>query len=287
MSKAFASLPIQVGIPPEEETEAEGIDRSLEIQMADELNLDSEGKPKSEFFFGDYAYFRVIASDRETPYMVETNWGTLFKHAAEATFDTEQSVTFAKTRTGSLTYPPAPNTAPSYRWIGKQPPGVAVTFSGQDVKLSADAIGVLQISYKAVCDIWYLWVRYPFIGEVTYDGLSEETEEGTVTHPLTVSIVVASQEEASASTSVSYKAEGDGGTAEEYEALVVMQCSGDPVDGAKVYFRGEEYTVGADGLCNFGLLSPGTYAVAVSYEGQTHNYSFTVGTPEDEADDGE
>lgn len=296
MSKAFGSLQISVGIVPEEtETDSE---KSVELQLADELNLDSGGKAKTEFVFGDKAYIRAIVSDRELPYTMESNYAyTLTKVTDGADFWTEETFTFVKTAEATLKYPPA-NMTPEYEWVGKAP-SVNVLFAGKEVKLSAPVIGVLQVRYRALCDIWALWVRYPFEGKVTYDGLTETDENGVeTTHPATTSIVVLSQEvpdtekdkdkdpkdnDLLASLEVTYKAEEDSaGESEAYDCQVVMQCSGDPIANATVYFHGQSFVTGVDGLCDLGSLAPGTYSASVEYEGTTTNYNFTIGTEEEE-----
>jgi hypothetical protein len=281
MSKAFASLQISVGVVPGEE-EAETAEKSAALELADELNLDSEGKAKTEFIFGDKAYIRAIVSDRELPYTMESNYAyTLTKITDEADFWTEETFTFVKTQETTLKYAPA-NMTPQYEWVGKAP-GVSVVFSGKEIRLSAPAIGVLQVRYRALCDIWALWVRYPFVGTVTYDGLTETDENGVeTTHPATTSIVVLSQEDLIASLEVTYKAEeNSAGETEAYDCQVVMQCSGDPIANATVYFQGQSFVTGVDGLCDLGSLAPGTYSATVEYEGTTTNYNFTIGTEEE------
>jgi hypothetical protein len=116
------------------------------MELDDELNTpDGETEPKTRFPFGEPVYFIVFYTDNIESVSVVASEGAVSGVGLRSIEKTED-ITFAGTKTGSISLPASGGVSAQWRGAGSSP---AVSVSGTNIVLNRDAIGILTVTYTA------------------------------------------------------------------------------------------------------------------------------------------
>jgi len=114
------------------------------------IALDSEkNKDKTVFGFDESVFFYVISN---VEYKVGQSAGETFQAFETLELTLTEYVTFAQESSGTVTKPIG--NIQSFVWHGNKEP--AITTQGNAIILNKDSIGVLEITYTASADSWWL-----------------------------------------------------------------------------------------------------------------------------------
>jgi hypothetical protein len=217
----------------------------ISVALDEEANT-VDGIVKTRFAPNDAAYVAVYTNALD-PYVFGTTGGHVtpggFKFPQEIT----EEIVFAFAADAQLARLPA---APvDWEWVGKNP-GYVPRFSGRDINLAGDVLGVLRCTYTVYFDSYA--VEFDKTGQVIAAAHVPDTD-------------------ARAWLAIEFtdEAGGDPARSATYQLIVKDDCTDDVVPGADVWLDGAHIgKTSADGKVGLGFLKGGsTHALKITKTG--------------------
>ena len=243
----------------------------ITLRTVDEINSDpvSDGKPneslsiildsdsnegKTSFPANSDAFFLVLYSNT---YTTDKSNGVLTRVGSNISYAVTQSITFAYSNTGTLTY--VPMSVTSWYWVGDS--CGTPSFNRRQITLASKQTGLLRVEYTVRSDRWKL--VSPEAGDVV---VSAHQGNGDLTASLTIPMTDAAS------------------MVGPFILNTKDFCTDAVIAGSSVYvdtvFKG---TTNAEGKVSLGMLSQGEHSVQITAPGylstssdHLNNDKFTV-----------
>lgn len=120
-------------------------EESIKVDLNEQKHIEVYGEAKSQFFFGETAWFRIFTEPADLEYTVTVSDGTYAQGGpGTATFE-DEIVTFPNTSEASVGYPVADIV--STEWLGRSL-GALAPF-GEKLKASQAGVAVAMVTYTA------------------------------------------------------------------------------------------------------------------------------------------
>lgn len=140
----MADSSITVTFVTQTSEDAEENNQSIHVELDDEKNLEVYGEEKSQFLYGEKAYFRIYKYPDSLAISLTQSDGTLTNEGS-GTSETSENISFTNTNEGSAAKPVNQITGSS--WLGKSLGAVSAV--GTTVSASQTGVGVLKLEYTS------------------------------------------------------------------------------------------------------------------------------------------